>query len=57
MSKPHVSVLVDTYNHEQLIELAITTVLQQGMSMLDVKTLVMDDVSTDDMPEKTSFCR
>ena len=33
MSKPYVSVLIDTYNHERFIERAITSVLEQDMSM------------------------
>jgi glycosyltransferase involved in cell wall biosynthesis len=51
MSKPYVSVLIDTYNHEQFIEQAITSVLEQGMSMADVEIIVVDDGSTDRTPE------
>jgi glycosyltransferase involved in cell wall biosynthesis len=47
MSKPHVSVLIDTYNHERFIEQAITSVLEQDMSMADVEIVVVDDGSTD----------
>ncbi len=48
---PYVSVLIDTYNHEHFIELAITSVLEQDMSMDDVEILVVDDGSTDRTPE------
>src|SRR3977135_604635 len=51
MSKPYVSVLLDTYNHEQYIEQAITSVLEQDMSMANVEILVVDDGSTDRTPE------
>jgi glycosyltransferase involved in cell wall biosynthesis len=47
MSKPHVSVLIDTYNHERFIEQAITSVLEQDMPMADVEIIVVDDGSTD----------
>ena len=51
MSKPYVSVLIDTYNHERFIEQAITSVLEQDMSMADVEIVVVDDGSTDRTPE------
>ena len=51
MSKPYVSVLIDTYNHERFIEQAITSVLEQDMSMSDVEIVVVDDGSTDRTPE------
>jgi glycosyltransferase involved in cell wall biosynthesis len=51
MLKPSVSVLIDTYNHEQFIEHAITSVLEQDMSMADVEIVVLDDGSTDRTPE------
>src|SRR5260370_29102141 len=51
MSKPYVSVLIDTYNHERFIEQAITSVLEQDMSMSDVGIVVVDDGSTDRTPE------
>jgi GT2 family glycosyltransferase len=51
MSKPYVSVLIDTYNHERFIEQAITSVLDQDMSMSDVEIIVVDDGSTDGTPE------
>jgi len=51
MSKPYVSVLIDTYNHEKFIEQAITSVLKQEMPMSDVEIIVVDDGSTDRTPE------
>src|SRR5260370_1620636 len=51
MSKPYVSVLIDTYNHERFIEQAVTSVLEQDMSMADVEILVVDDGSTDRTPD------
>jgi glycosyltransferase involved in cell wall biosynthesis len=51
MSKPYVSVLIDTYNHERFIEQAITSVLDQDMSMADVEIVVVDDGSTDRTPQ------
>ena len=46
-----VSVLIDTYNHERFIEQAITSVLDQDMSVADVEIIVLDDGSTDRTPE------
>jgi glycosyltransferase involved in cell wall biosynthesis len=51
MSKPLVSVLIDTYNHERFIEQAIASVLEQDMPMGDVEIIVVDDGSTDRTPE------
>jgi glycosyltransferase involved in cell wall biosynthesis len=51
MSKLWVSVLIDTYNHERFIEQAVTSVLEQDMSMADVEILVVDDGSTDRTPD------
>src|SRR5712691_5466986 len=51
MSKPLVSVLIDTYNHERFVEQAITSVLEQDMPMADVEILVVDDGSTDRTPD------
>src|SRR5579863_10663042 len=48
---PHVTVLIDTYNHERFIERAITSVLEQDMPMDAVEILVVDDGSTDRTPE------
>jgi hypothetical protein len=46
-----VSVLIDTYNHEQFIERAITSVLEQDLPMDEIEILVVDDGSTDRTPE------
>jgi glycosyltransferase involved in cell wall biosynthesis len=46
-ANPHVSVLIDTYNHERFIERAIISVLEQDMPMDNVEILVVDDGSTD----------
>jgi glycosyltransferase involved in cell wall biosynthesis len=51
MSKPFVSVLIDTYNHERFIEQAITSVLEQDISMSEVEIVVVDDGSTDRTPD------
>jgi len=46
-----ISVLIDTYNHEQFIAQAINSVLEQDMAMADVEIIVIDDGSTDRTPE------
>jgi glycosyltransferase involved in cell wall biosynthesis len=46
-----VTVLIDTYNHERFIEQAVTSVVEQDMSMDDVEIVVVDDGSTDRTPE------
>jgi glycosyltransferase involved in cell wall biosynthesis len=51
MSKPLISVLVDTYNHEHLIEDAINSVLSQNFPGNDLEILVVDDGSTDKTPQ------
>lgn len=51
MSKPLVSVLIDTYNHEQFIEQAIASVLEQDVSLPDAEIVVVDDGSTDRTPD------
>lgn len=47
MTKPFVSVLIDTYNHERFIEQAIASVLEQDFPAADREILVVDDGSTD----------
>lgn len=42
-----VSVLIDTYNHEQFIEKAVTSVLEQDFPASDREVIVVDDGSTD----------
>jgi glycosyltransferase involved in cell wall biosynthesis len=51
MSRPNVSVLIDTYNHERFIERAITSVLEQDFPMDGVEIIVVDDASTDSTPD------
>jgi len=46
-----VSVLIDTYNHENFIEHAIASVLQQDFPEGDREIVVVDDGSTDRTPE------
>src|ERR1700687_2797451 len=47
MARPFLSVLIDTYNHEQFIEEAVTSVLAQDFPAADREVLVVDDGSTD----------
>jgi glycosyltransferase involved in cell wall biosynthesis len=51
MAKPFISVLIDTYDHERFIAQAISSVLEQDMSMEDVEIVVVDDGSTDGTAE------
>jgi len=51
LSRPFVSVLIDTYNHEKFIEQAILSVLEQDFSPSDCEIFVVDDGSTDRTPE------
>jgi glycosyltransferase involved in cell wall biosynthesis len=50
MSKPLVSVLIDTYNHERFIEQAILSVLEQDVAPAEMEVIVVDDGSTDGTP-------
>ncbi|MHB8527713.1 MAG: glycosyltransferase family 2 protein [Candidatus Acidiferrales bacterium] len=50
MTKPLVSALIDTYNHERYIEQAIVSVLEQGLSPSEMEVIVVDDGSTDNTP-------
>lgn len=47
MTKPIVSVLIDTYNQEHFIEQAIVSVVEQGLSPSELEIVVVDDGSTD----------
>ena len=51
MTKPLVTVLIDTYNHERFIEKAIVSVLEQDFPSDKMEILVVDDGSTDRTPE------
>ena len=51
MSRPFVSVLIDTYNHEKFIEQAITSALEQDFPASDREILVVDDGSMDHTPD------
>src|SRR6266849_447395 len=51
MTRPLVTVLIDTYNHERFIEQAIESVLRQDFPRQDAEVLVVDDGSTDATPE------
>jgi glycosyltransferase involved in cell wall biosynthesis len=51
MTKPFVSVLIDTYNHERFIEKAIVSVLGQDFPASDREIIVVDDGSSDRTPE------
>lgn len=50
MSKPRISVLIDTYNHERYIEQAIVSVLEQDFPRQEMEIVVVDDGSTDSTP-------
>ena len=50
MTKPHISVLIDTYNHERYIEQAIVSVLEQDFPREEMEIVVVDDGSTDSTP-------
>jgi len=51
MSKPFVTTLIDTYNHQLFIEEAINSVLRQDFPASETEILVVDDGSTDNTPE------
>ena len=50
MTKPHISVLIDTYNQERYIEQAIMSVLEQDFPREEMEIVVVDDGSTDNTP-------
>ena len=47
MTRPYISVLVDTYNHERFIEEALVSVLEQDVADAEREVIVVDDGSTD----------
>jgi glycosyltransferase involved in cell wall biosynthesis len=47
MTRPRVSVIVDTYNQERYIDQAIRSVLDQDYPAADTEIIVVDDGSTD----------
>jgi glycosyltransferase involved in cell wall biosynthesis len=51
LTRPFVSVLIDTYNHERFIEQAIVSVLEQDFPASDREILVVDDGSIDRTPK------
>jgi len=51
MSRPFITALIDTYNHESFIAEAIESVLAQDFPAEDAEILVVDDGSTDSTPE------
>jgi glycosyl transferase family 2 len=51
MTKPFVSILIDTYNHEKFIEQAIISALEQDFPTAEREIIVVDDGSSDGTPE------
>ena len=51
MTKPLLSVLIDTYNHERYIEQALVSAIGQDFPASDYEIVVVDDGSTDRTPE------
>ena len=51
MRSPTVTVIVDTYNHDQFIEQALSSVLDQDYPQADMEIVVVDDGSTDKTPD------
>jgi glycosyltransferase involved in cell wall biosynthesis len=51
MTKPILSVLIDTYNHERYIEQAVVSAIEQDFPASDYEIVVVDDGSTDRTPE------
>jgi glycosyltransferase involved in cell wall biosynthesis len=51
MTRPYISVLIDTYNHERYIEQAIASVLEQDAGESEREVIVVDDGSEDATPD------
>jgi glycosyltransferase involved in cell wall biosynthesis len=51
MTKPFVSILIDTYNHEKFIEQAIVSVLEQDFPAAEREIIIVDDGSSDGTTE------
>lgn len=51
MTAARISVVIDTYNHEQFVAHAIESVLRQDFPREQMEILVVDDGSTDGTPE------
>jgi glycosyltransferase involved in cell wall biosynthesis len=51
MTKPFVSVLIDTYNHEKYIEQCVVSAIEQDFPSSEYEIVVVDDGSTDKTPK------
>jgi glycosyltransferase involved in cell wall biosynthesis len=51
VTRPAISVLIDTYNHEKYIEQAVLSAIEQDFPASDYEIVVVDDGSTDRTPE------
>ena len=51
MTKPRLTAIIDTYNHERFVEEAIVSVLEQDFPRAEMEVIVVDDGSTDRTPE------
>lgn len=51
MTRPAISVLIDTYNHERFIEQAILSAIEQDFPAAEREIIVVDDGSSDRTPE------
>jgi hypothetical protein len=51
MTRPAITALIDTYNHERFIEQAIESVLRQDFPAPEIEILVVDDGSSDRTPD------
>jgi glycosyltransferase involved in cell wall biosynthesis len=51
MAGPATTAVIDTYNHERVIEQAIVSVVEQDIPVRDMQVIVVDDGSTDGTPD------